>query len=70
MFTFEDIQYSKDEVDSIFTVPLSYLATQEPEEYSLTIDMKMDARFPYHMIPNGKKIWLENRVLQGSFLLL
>ncbi len=52
---FKDIRYSTDEVDSIFTVPLSYLMTQEPEEYTLSFDMKMDSRFPYHLIPNGEK---------------
>ncbi|SDY42293.1 NUDIX hydrolase [Tindallia californiensis] len=53
--SFEDINYSTDEVHSIFTVPLSYFATQKPEEYTLTFEMKMDDQFPYHAIPNGKK---------------
>lgn len=52
---FSDIQYATDEVDSLFTVPLSYLMSQKPEEYTLTFDMKMDSQFPYHLIPNGEK---------------
>ncbi|SMP46516.1 NUDIX hydrolase [Anoxynatronum buryatiense] len=52
---FEEIDFSKDEVDSIFTIPLETLLNQEPEEFSLEYDMKMDPLFPYHRIPNGDK---------------
>jgi len=52
---FETINFSKDEVDSIFTIPLQVLLNQIPEEYSLAYDMKMDPQFPYHRIPNGDK---------------
>jgi 8-oxo-dGTP pyrophosphatase MutT (NUDIX family) len=60
--TFEQIRYSKDEVDSIFTVPLPELMAQEPEEYVLRYDMNVDPSFPYHHIPNGERYeWKSGR---------
>lgn len=60
--SFADIQYSTDEVDSIFTIPLPSLLEQEPEEFVLRYDMKVDPSFPYHQIPNGERYdWKEGR---------
>ena len=50
---FQEINYSAEEVSSVFTVPLPALLQQDPEEYKLEYDMRMDPQFPYHHIPNG-----------------
>ncbi len=51
---YSDIRYSKDEVDSIFTVPLTKLLSIIPDKYDLNYRMELDPSFPYHLIPNGK----------------
>jgi len=49
-----DITYSKDEVDSIFSIPLSELLTLTQDKYDLDYRMGLDPSFPYHYIPNGE----------------
>ncbi len=51
---FEDINYSIDEVDSIFTVPLKHLITQSPLTHKLKISTVPDNDFPFHLIQEGK----------------
>ena len=48
------INFSKDEVDEIFFVPLSYFLENEPEKYYMNYYPKADNDFPYHMVNNGK----------------
>ncbi|WP_130808145.1 NUDIX hydrolase [Senegalia massiliensis] len=51
---FEDINYSKSEVESIFTVPLKFFLENEPERYNMGISPQIGDDFPYHLINNGK----------------
>ncbi|AFS79404.1 MutT/NUDIX hydrolase familiy protein [Gottschalkia acidurici 9a] len=51
----EDINYSKDEVDHIFTVPLEFFLKNAPRKYSLKLDMIFDVNFPHDEIENGEK---------------
>ena len=58
--SYDQIRYSADEVDSIFTIRLQTLLEQKPDEYTLRYQMMMDPEFPYHHIPNGKSYdWKE-----------
>lgn len=49
-----DIKFSKDEVDELFFVPLSYFWDTEPEKYYMNYYPKADNGFPFHMVNNGK----------------
>lgn len=51
----DEINPSKDEVDHIFTVPLEWLLNTKPESYKVEFSRKMEADFPYNLIPNGEK---------------
>jgi len=50
----KNINYSKDEVDSIFTVPISYFISNEPLMNKLYISPEPDESFPYDLVQNGK----------------
>ncbi|MBF4692765.1 NUDIX hydrolase [Fusibacter ferrireducens] len=60
--SFESIQFSKSEVDSIFTVPLSVLRTLPPKIYHVKTKMELPADFPFSNIPNGKDYNFRNTV--------
>lgn len=47
--------YSADEVEHIFTVPLSFFLTHEPECYQTRVKTIPEAGFPYDQIPSGEK---------------
>lgn len=53
---FEDINYSIDEVDSIFSVPLKALMQQKPLIHRLKVNTTPDEQFPFHLIQRGKTI--------------
>lgn len=44
-----------EEVDSVFTIPLSYLLTNEPEYHATSMRTEHDADFPFDLISNGDK---------------
>lgn len=45
---------NKQEVDSIFTVPLSYLLENEPETHTIHYKVELEQSFPVHFLPGGK----------------
>lgn len=49
-----DISINKDEVDSFFTVPISFLVNYTPEQHINSLIPKFDENFPFDLIPNGK----------------
>lgn len=51
---FYEIIPSKAEVESIFTVPLSFFMETEPKAYSINLNVNRSDDFPYHLIPNGR----------------
>lgn len=51
---FEDIDYSKDEVDLIFTVPIEHLINNPPMSYLINSKFDLADDFPFESIPNGK----------------
>lgn len=50
-----DINYNKDEVDHIFTVPISFFKENNPKKYDLNLNLVHDEEFPHHLIENGTK---------------
>lgn len=59
---FEAIQFSRSEVDQIFTVPLSKLRTLSPQIYNIQTKMELPTDFPFSNIPNGKDYNFRNTV--------
>ena len=51
---FEDIKYSKDEVDHLFLAPVSYMCKHEPLKYNVKTLMELPEDFPYDNIPEGR----------------
>ena len=51
---FRSGQFSRDEVDSVFTVPLDFFLENEPEYYSSILMTKPQKNFPFADIPNGE----------------
>lgn len=51
---FEDIVFSEDEVESIFTVPLDFLIEHTPKKYLIKSRFDLQDDFPFQSIPNGK----------------
>jgi peroxisomal coenzyme A diphosphatase NUDT7 len=49
-----DMYPDPDEVHEVFTVPLQFLLTHEPELYLVPIEMKPPEDFPFDSIPGGK----------------
>lgn len=50
----KDIIPNYDEVDHIFTVPLDFFISTEPDTYYLDLKTVLNDEFPYNLIPNGK----------------
>lgn len=50
-----DGSFSSDEVDRVFTVPLSWILTQEPEKYVTAVHTIPGEDFPYERIPGGRE---------------
>ncbi|MBF8983323.1 CoA pyrophosphatase [Lutibacter sp. B2] len=49
----EDIKFSKDEVSTIFTVPLKHFINHPALEHSIDLKVHMGEDFPYHLIQDG-----------------
>ena len=52
--TIEDLKINFEEVDEIFTVPLNYFLTCEPEEHPINIIFDVPDNFPFEHIVGGK----------------
>lgn len=48
------LQYSKEEVNELFTVPLDFLLNKEPEKHYIQFKPDLSGEFPFHLIQNGK----------------
>lgn len=51
---FEDIHYNHDEVDHLFTVPLSFFLAHPPRLYTVEQEMIFPEDFPFESIPMGR----------------
>ena len=57
----ENIHFSKEEVEEIFTVPLQYFLDNKPEVYDMCYKVAADNSFPFHKIKNGSVY--QNRIM-------
>lgn len=58
-----------EEVEEIFTVPLSWLMEREPELHYLEMKIEPDQDFPFDLIPNGKNYnWRKHRKPEYFYL--
>jgi 8-oxo-dGTP pyrophosphatase MutT (NUDIX family) len=51
----EDMDFNKDEVHKVITVPLKYFLETKPEQYVISSNLILPDDFPFHMIQNGDK---------------
>ncbi len=51
---YDSINFNKDEVSSIFTVPLVELLLQKPQLNNMAININPYPSFPFHLIQDGK----------------
>ena len=63
----DDIKFNTDEVESIFTVPLSFLVNYTPEEHVNSLIPNFDKNFPFDLIPDGKKYKFRNAKYKTYF---
>ena len=54
LFAEERIEINKNEVESIFTVPLSYFLESTPKKYPVYLTAEPSEDFPYDLIQGGK----------------
>ena len=47
--------YSEDEVDHVFTVPLSWFLENEPDKYVAAVHTVPSEDFPYELVPGGRE---------------
>lgn len=63
----EKMNINKDEVEEVFTVPLSYLMNTKPEKYRVDFEVKPESDFPYELIQGGKDYDWRPRKLDEYF---
>ncbi len=62
-----DFVLSEDEVDHVFTVPVSYLMNHKPEEHIVDFDARPRKNFPFERIYGGKTYNFRNRQMTEIF---
>ncbi|HET6872279.1 MAG TPA: CoA pyrophosphatase [Sporolactobacillaceae bacterium] len=60
-------QINKDEVESIFTVPLDYLIKTEPEKHFVQLEPNPNQNFPFDRIAKGKEYQWRKRQITELF---
>lgn len=61
------IQPNPDEVDKIFTVPLTWLMEHEPELHKIKLEPKFSDEFPFDKIMNGRDYKWRSGVVEEWF---
>lgn len=64
---FNEIIPSKDEVDSLFAVPVKYFLENKPDVYELDLKVTEKNEFPYDLIPNGRNYKFKRGIDQVCF---
>lgn len=65
--TIEKIIPNKDEVEEVFTVPLSFFIETEPKTYKINFEVKPEDNFPFDLIMGGKNYDWDTRQLDEIF---
>lgn len=60
--------YNEEEVEEVFTVPLSWLLSHEPFMHEVAVDITPDRQtFPFEKIPNGDQYQWRKRTMEEWF---
>ncbi|MDN4494099.1 NUDIX hydrolase [Ureibacillus aquaedulcis] len=59
--------FNKDEVESIFTIPLKWLENYSPYCHLVSVEPKPSTDFPYHKIMNGAEYQWRSRSIEEWF---
>lgn len=64
---YEKLNFNKEEVEEIFTVPLDWLLESEPSVHTVAVEIKPSENFPFHKIMNGTKYQWRTRSMDEWF---
>jgi 8-oxo-dGTP pyrophosphatase MutT (NUDIX family) len=59
--------WSEAEVDQIFTLPLKWIMSHEPDVYDVKLENRIPEDFPFELIPGGRAYNWRNRSYQVPF---
>ncbi len=59
--------WSEAEVDKVFTLPLDWILSREPDIYDVRLENKIPEDFPFDLIPGGRSYHWRNRSYQVPF---
>lgn len=65
--TLESMELNKDEVEEVFTVPLSYFLQTKPEKYKVDIQIVPERNFPFDLIHGGEDYNWRTRQMDEHF---
>lgn len=63
----ENFSPNPDEVDHLFTVPLSFFLEHAPEKYKVHLEIQPEDNFPYHLIVGGEDYEWRIRAMEELF---
>lgn len=65
----ENMNINRDEVEEVFTVPITYFLETEPKTYELTFNIEPEQNFPFELIHNGKNYnWQPRKKLEHFYI--
>lgn len=65
----ENMNINRDEVEEVFTVPVTYFLETEPKTYELTFNVEPEQDFPFDLIHNGKNYnWQPRKKLEHFYI--
>ncbi len=63
----DEIEINKSEVESVFTVPLSFFIDHQPEIYYINYSVEPEEQFPIDLIVGGKDYQWQSRKMEEYF---
>ena len=63
----EELNFNRDEVEELFTVPLNWLLTHEPYVHYVPVELNPPTDFPYDKIANGQNYQWRSSLMEEWF---